>query len=83
MVTEGERLEMHLGLRNALGENVGDILMEHLPPTGWGDVAYTHNVLMLKQDLNDMKSMLKWTTALLVSVDLAMFGLIAGIYLKI
>lgn len=125
MVTEAERLEMNLGLRRELGEDLGDLLMEHLPPTGWGDVARKQDVLVLKEDINSVKeeisslksevasvkqdvSILKSevasvkqdvrsikrdinqvrdsirsTTALLVTVDLALLGLIAGLYLKI
>ena len=43
-VTEADRLEMHLGLRQALGDTVADTVMEHLPPTGWGDVARARDV---------------------------------------
>ena len=38
-ISEAERLELHLKLKNVLGDNMADVLMEHLPPTGWGDVA--------------------------------------------
>lgn len=37
--TESDRLEMHLKLRAVLGDKVADTVMEHLPPSGWGDVA--------------------------------------------
>ena len=30
---------MYRALRNELGVSVADTLMEHLPPSGWGDVA--------------------------------------------
>ena len=38
-ISEAERFEMHLELRKVLGDNVADTVMEHLPPSGWGDVA--------------------------------------------
>lgn len=44
--TEHERLEMHLGLRKVLGDDVANTLMEHLPPSGWGDVARKYDVSM-------------------------------------
>lgn len=37
--TESDRLEMHLKLRAVLGDKVADTVMEHLPPSGWSDVA--------------------------------------------
>ena len=43
--TEQERLEMHLGLRKVLGDDVANTMMAHLPPSGWGDVARKHDVL--------------------------------------
>lgn len=43
-VTEADRLEMHLGLRHALGDSVANTVMEHLPPNGWGDVARVRDV---------------------------------------
>ena len=30
---------MQVGLRSHLGDDVTNILMEHLPPSGWSDVA--------------------------------------------
>jgi tetrahydromethanopterin S-methyltransferase subunit G len=38
-MTEARRTEMHIGLRESLGPRVADSLMEHLPPSGWDDVA--------------------------------------------
>ena len=38
-MTVARRTEMHIGLRESLGPRVADSLMEHLPPSGWDDVA--------------------------------------------
>ena len=43
-ISEAQRFEMHLGLRNTLGDVVANSLMEHLPPSGWSDVARTGDV---------------------------------------
>lgn len=43
-ISEGQRFEMHLGLRKSLGDNVANSLMEHLPPSGWPDVARTGDI---------------------------------------
>lgn len=55
-VTEAERLTMHTGLRDHMGEEVGDLLMAHLPPTGWGDVARKQDVLALKEDVLSIRA---------------------------
>ena len=43
-ISEAQRFEMHLGLRNTLGDDVANSLMEHLPPSGWSDVARTNDI---------------------------------------
>jgi len=47
-VTDDERHQRQTGLRQALGDDVTTILMKHLPPTGWGDVATVHDVANLE-----------------------------------
>jgi hypothetical protein len=47
-IREADRLFMHEGLRECMTEKVADLLMEHLPPTGWADVARV-------QDLNQLE----------------------------
>ena len=36
---ERSRHQMYLKFEEVLGHEVADTLIEHLPPTGWGDVA--------------------------------------------
>ena len=38
-ISERDRLELHLGLKQHLGDDIADILMEHLPPSGWADIV--------------------------------------------
>lgn len=42
---------MYTGLEAALGGPVADALMAHLPPTGWADVARTHDVDVLRGEM--------------------------------
>jgi hypothetical protein len=43
-VSEDQRFLMHQELRKVLGDDVGNTVMEHLPPLGWGDVARTKDI---------------------------------------
>lgn len=45
-MTEARRTEMHIGLRESLGPRVADSLMEHLPPSGWDDVARQSEMIL-------------------------------------
>lgn len=45
-VSEERRFEMHLELRRVLGDDVAGTLMDHLPPSGWGDVVRVHDLTM-------------------------------------
>ena len=47
-VTDDERYQLQTGLRTALGDDVTTILIKHLPPAGWGDVATVHDVANLE-----------------------------------
>ena len=47
-IDEQQRFEMHVGLRHALGDDVAATLMEHLPPSGWSDVARTRDIEHLR-----------------------------------
>jgi len=47
-INEARRFEMHHGLRNALGDDVAGVLMDHLPPGGWADVARARDIQQLQ-----------------------------------
>jgi len=51
-ISESARYEMHTELRNRLGEPVADALMEHLPPSGWLDMAQKSDVEHLRNEVN-------------------------------
>ena len=38
-ISESERLDMHLKLKDVLGEQVANTMINHLPPSGWTDIA--------------------------------------------
>lgn len=49
-ITELSRFQLHQRLREALGEDEAETLMEHLPPLGWADVA-------TKRDLDQLQNL--------------------------
>ena len=57
--TEAERFQMHESLIHTHGKEVADIIMEHLPPTGWGDVARRSDVaglqVLTKKDIDMLR----------------------------
>jgi len=52
-VDEQQRFDMHIGLRQALGDDVAATVMEHLPPSGWSDVARTRDIEHLQDRIDD------------------------------
>ncbi len=59
ITTEAERFQMHEALIHTHGKEVADIIMEHLPPTGWGDVARRSDVaglqVLTKKDIDMLR----------------------------
>lgn len=93
-MTEARRTEMHIGLRESLGPRVADSLMEHLPPSGWGDVARQSEMILrfdmvqLQIDVTNKKfdaieSRMRFMIASVLTFGLAMFGLQVQILLSL
>ena len=47
-VSERQRLDLYERLGATLGREHAEVLMEYLPPVGWGDVARRHDVDALR-----------------------------------
>lgn len=54
-ITEAQRFEMQLALRRVLGDEMGDRLMEHLPPVGWSEVALSRDVDSVRRDVDALR----------------------------
>ena len=89
-ITQADRFEMHSGLQQALGDNVANILMEHLPPSGWSDVARTRDIDLLRDDIQEtrtdireMNSRLdhhtKWLIGIALTYGAALLGTIVAL----
>jgi len=50
-VSERRRLDLYERLGETLGREHAEVLMEYLPPVGWGDVARRHDVDALRLEM--------------------------------
>lgn len=82
MVADGTRFKVQTGLREKLGEELGDLVMDYLPPTDWGQVARVHDIQLLKMELDALRRdvdridrTLKWLIGVNVAVFLGMYAL--------
>ncbi|MEY3691360.1 MAG: hypothetical protein RJB57_1016 [Actinomycetota bacterium] len=87
-ITEADRIDMLAELRRCHGERVGNIIVQHLPPTGWGDVARITDINRLENRLDTEISRLEdridrlttvvtWMGGVFVACFLGLFSLIA------
>jgi hypothetical protein len=93
-MTEARRTEMHIGLRESLGPRVADSLMEHLPPSGWADVARQSEVNLrfemvdrrfeeIDRRLDAIEARMRFMIASGLTIGLALFGLQVQILLSL
>ena len=83
-VNEQIRLEMHLKLRDVLGEKVADMLMDHLPPSGWGDVARKSDLELLAAEVRHLSQTMDVRFGHIElrfsSIDSRLRGVVAGMW---
>lgn len=93
-MTEARRTEMHIGLRESLGPRVADSLMEHLPPSGWADVARQSEVNFrfemvdrrfeeIDRRFDAIEARMRFMIASGLTIGLALFGLQVQILLSL
>jgi hypothetical protein len=51
-ITDAERHRLHTKLDQVLGEEDAAVLISHLPPSGWSDVARTRDLDELERRMN-------------------------------
>ena len=75
-ISEAQRFEMHLGLRNTLGDVVANSLMEHLPPSGWSDVARSADLNRLETEMREgfksIRNMIRFLVASAITVSVGL-----------
>ena len=82
-ISEAERFDMQVGLRSHLGDHVANILMEHLPPSGWSDVArkqdfepISYRIGNIEKELTRINSTLKVIIGGVLTVSAAIIVLL-------
>ena len=71
-ITESQRYEMHSVLLEKLGVTTANTLVEHLPPSGWSEVATKTDIRFLEERLTTkiattMATQNKWMAGLFAS----------------
>ena len=67
---DNDRLEMHLRLREILGDSVGDTVMRSIPPADWSEFAR-------KSDINHLAEL---TDVRFTAVESRLSGIVAGMW---
>ncbi len=71
MISEQDRNDLHNGLAQVLGDHRAAVLMEHLPPVGWADVARRSDIDALatatKRDVDALAVATKTDLAILTA----------------
>jgi len=75
-ISEAQRFDMQVGLRSRLGDDVANTLMEHLPPSGWSDVARKQDIVDIRQDLIRINGTLKVIIGGVLTVSAAIIVLL-------
>ncbi len=82
-ISEAERFDMQVGLRSHLGDDVANILMEHLPPSGWSDIARTRDIEFIDKRIGMLEKRLKVVISVGIACGLALIALQVQIMLSI
>jgi hypothetical protein len=75
-ISEAQRFDMQVGLRSPLGGVVANILMEHLPPSGWSDVARKQDIADIHKELTRINGTLKVIIGGVLTVSAAIIVLL-------
>lgn len=86
-ITEADRIDMLAELRRCHGDRLGDIIVQHLPPTGWGDVARISDINRLEHRIDTeigrlenridrLTTVVTWIGGIFVTCFLSLFALI-------
>ena len=82
-ISEAQRFDMQVGLRSHLGDDVANTLMEHLPPSGWSDVARKQDVDIIHKELSRIDGSLKILIGATITVSTAIIILLIQLNMNV
>ena len=59
MVSDRDRRVLHASLSQTLGEHPAAVMMELLPPVGWGDVARQSDLVAIRGEMAELRGELR------------------------
>ncbi len=75
-ISEARRFKLHGKLRDVLGDDMGTTLMEHLPPSGWSNVARQDDVERrfdsVENELRSIRSSVRFLIGLVVATAVSL-----------
>ena len=74
-ISEAQRLELYLGLQKVLGDDMANTMMNHLPPSGWGDVARVSDFNPVKMQIHGIEKRIDGLEQRIDVLDQRMDGL--------
>jgi hypothetical protein len=80
VITEAQRFEMHTCLRGLMGEEVANTMMEHLPPSGWSDVARKSDIEIINLKITHLGKELKGLKIVIGALIPTMVAGFIGLY---
>ena len=54
-VNQSDCYDLQQHLQTVPGEKMGNMLLEHLPPSGWSDVARACDIDMIRQEMRNLE----------------------------
>ena len=81
MFTDDDRRRLYDALEHSLGHDAAAILMAHLPPVGWADLATKGDVAELRGEFAELRGEMRSMLPRLIAANIASMVAVAGLVL--